>query len=65
MSQRSVEIIVSPMGDIEIAAVGFKGAACEQATQAMEEALGTVTKRTKKPEYHAAATAKAKQWVGG
>ena len=64
MSQRSIEVVVSPIGDISISAVGFKGAACEQATRALEEALGAVTERTKKPEYHATTTIKAKQRIG-
>jgi hypothetical protein len=48
---RTIEVIVSPAGDISINAVGFKGADCEKATKAMEEALGAVGNRTKKPEY--------------
>ena len=64
MSQRSIEMVVSPMGDISVSAVGFKGAACKQATRALEEALGAVTERTKKPEYHATTTTRAKQKLG-
>ena len=64
MSQRSIEVVVSPIGEVIISAVGFKGAACEQATRALEEALGAVTERTKKPEYHATTTTRAKQKLG-
>ena len=64
MSQRSIEVLVSPIGEVIISAVGFKGAACEQATRALEEALGAVTERTKKPECHATMTTKAKQRIG-
>ena len=49
---RSIEVIVSPTGEIEIDAVGFKGADCEQATKFLEVALGVVNERIKKPEYH-------------
>jgi len=49
---RSIEIIVSPAGEIQIEAVGFKGADCEQATRFLEEALGMVGSKQKKPEYH-------------
>ena len=49
--KRTIEIIVSPAGDISIEAIGFKGPACEKATRAMEEALGAVHQRIKKPEF--------------
>ena len=49
---RSIEVIVSPTGEIKIDAVGFKGADCEQATRFLEEALGMPTHRQRKPEYH-------------
>ena len=61
---RSIEIIVSPTGEIEIDAVGFKGADCEQATRFLEEALGVVNQRAKKPEYHQSRTAKRQQSLG-
>ena len=61
---RTIDIIVSPKGDITIHAIGFKGADCEQATRAMEEALGVVSHRVKKPEYHAATTSKRQQRLG-
>ena len=49
---RAIEVIVSPTGEIKIDAVGFKGADCEQATRFLEEALGVINHRAKKPEYH-------------
>jgi hypothetical protein len=49
---RTIEIIVSPNGEVSIDAVGFKGADCEKATAYLEQALGVVGKKTKKPEYH-------------
>ena len=48
----TIEVIVSPMGDIVIEAVGFKGADCEAATRFLEEALGVLTAKTRKPEFH-------------
>ncbi|MCU0772427.1 MAG: DUF2997 domain-containing protein [Verrucomicrobia bacterium] len=61
---RSIEIIVLPTGEIKIDAVGFKGADCEQATRFLEEALGVVNHRAKKPEYHQSRTAKRQQRLG-
>lgn len=54
--------IISPMGDISIDVVGFKGLDCEKATQFLE-ALGAVGKKIKKPEYHQ--RSKAQQRIGG
>ena len=51
-TQRSIEVTVSASGEISIEAIAFQGADCEKATKFLEEALGTVTTRTKKPEYH-------------
>jgi hypothetical protein len=50
---RTIEVTVSPEGEVKIAAVGFKGNACEKATKALEEAMGIPGKRTKTPEYDA------------
>lgn len=50
--KRTIEIIITSLGEIKIDAVGFKGPDCEKATQFLEEALGVVGKKTKKPEFH-------------
>lgn len=63
--KQTIEVIVSPIGDIRIDAVGFKGADCEKATRYLEEALGVVGNRVKKPEYHQTRNAKSQQRVGG
>ena len=49
--KRTIEISVSPTGDIQIDAIGFKGSGCERATKFLEEALGVTAKKVKKPEY--------------
>jgi hypothetical protein len=54
--KRCIEVVVSPIGDISIEAVGFKGADCEKATKFLEQALGVSTDRQRKPEYHQTAT---------
>jgi hypothetical protein len=38
-TKRTIEIIVSPQGQVQIDAVGFKGPDCELATKFLEEAL--------------------------
>ncbi len=62
--KRSIEVIVSLAGEIQIDAVGFKGADCEHATRFLEEALGVISNRVKKPEYHARANSQTKQQLG-
>ena len=61
---RTIEVIVDPQGGIQIEAVNFRGPDCEQATRFLEEALGTVTNKRKKPEYHQCRAATKKQHVG-
>ena len=51
-NKRTIEVTVSPRGDITIEAMAFKGADCEKATKYFEEALGVPGQRTKKPEYY-------------
>src|SRR5262249_3213824 len=51
MKQIIVEI--TPEGEVQIDAIGFKGTACEKATAEIEKALGLPATRKKKPEYHA------------
>jgi len=49
--RKSIEVTIQTDGKVQIEAIGFKGGACEKATQAIEQALGTVASRKKKPEY--------------
>lgn len=60
----SIEIIISPSGDIKIDAIGFKGADCEKATRYLEEALGLPVQRTRKPEFHQVRKVQSQQKVG-
>ena len=62
---RTIEIIIGTTGEIQIDAVGFKGPDCEKATQFLEEALGVVGTKVKKPEYHQQGTRKNQQKLGG
>ena len=49
--KRTIEIIIEQSGEIKIDAIGFKGLDCEKATEFLEEALGVVAQKIKKPEY--------------
>jgi hypothetical protein len=50
--KKQIVIEVSPTGEIKIEAVGFNGKGCEAATKAIEDALGTVGTRKRKPEFN-------------
>lgn len=60
----TIEILVSESGEISIDAIGFKGPDCEKATRYLETALGVVSRRAKKPEYHQKHSAIQKQRIG-
>ena len=60
----TIEIVVSPTGDFTIEGVGFKGAGCEKATKFLEEALGAVSTKVRKPEFHQRATTHQQQQLG-
>lgn len=63
MNAKQVVVTFEEDGSMKIDAKGFSGPACEKATRYLEEALGAVSKRTKKPDYntHQAQQAKAGQ----
>ena len=62
---RTIEIIIGITGEIQIDAVGFKGPDCEKATKFLEEALGVVGKKVKKPEYYQRSKTRNQQRIGG
>jgi len=62
--KRTIEVKVSPTGEVSIDAVGFKGTDCEHATRFLEEALGVVGQKVKKPEFHQRTTTKSQQKLG-
>ncbi len=61
---KTIEITIGTTGEIQIDAVGFKGPDCEKATKFLEEALGVVGKKVKKPEYHQRSNRTTQQKLG-
>ena len=47
-----VEIIINASGQLTINATGFSGTDCEKATAFLEQALGQLTAKQHKPEWH-------------
>ncbi len=60
----TIEVLIAPTGEIQIDAVGFKGPDCEQATRFLEEALGALQARQRKPEYQQRTAARQQQRLG-
>jgi len=61
---KTIDVMVTQEGEIIVEAMGFHGQDCEQATAFLEEALGRVDRRTRKPDYYRRVSAKAAQQVG-
>ena len=51
MSEKRIEITVSPQGDIAIKTSGFTGGSCRDATRDLERALGASGIEHLLPEY--------------
>jgi hypothetical protein len=49
---RTIEVTVSPEGDVMVEANGFKGKGCTKVTEALEKALGMPGKRGYKSDYN-------------
>ena len=64
MNKRSIEVIVMPDGSLIIDAIGFKGPECDKATRFLEEALGQIAAKQRKPAYDERNRTQAKQRVG-
>jgi len=51
MTQKRIEITVSPEGAVSVKTVGFAGRSCRDATRDLERALGVAGRETLQPEY--------------
>lgn len=49
---KTIEVVISPNGGIEIESKGFAGADCESATRELEHALGRKLSDVKTGEYY-------------
>jgi hypothetical protein len=47
-----IEIIINSSGQLTINAAGFSGTDCEKATAFLEQALGQIAAKQRKPEWH-------------
>ena len=58
---KSIEVTIHSTGEMEIEALGFRGGECTRATEAIEQAIGAVRTRKKKPEYFQQTAARQNQ----
>ena len=49
---KTIEIIVSPIGQTTVQTKGFSGASCREASRFLEQALGTRISEQKTAEFH-------------
>ncbi len=65
MSNKLIEIIVSPQGEARVQTKGFTGAACQQASRFLEQALGQRIKEQLTAEFHGSeAVVQSQQHLG-
>lgn len=64
MNKRSIEVIVNVDGTLVIDAIGFKGPECEKATRFLEDALGQIAAKQRKPVYNERNQTHGQQRVG-
>ena len=53
MSEKTIQITVSPEGGVSIKTAGFSGSSCRDATRELERALGISGRETMLPEFYA------------
>jgi hypothetical protein len=52
MPKQEIEFVVKPDGTVEERVTGVSGPDCEKVTEAIEKALGDVTKRERTSDYY-------------
>ena len=52
MTQKRIEITVSPEGATSIKTTGFSGSSCKDATRDLEKALGVAGRESLLPEFY-------------
>lgn len=65
---QQVIVTVTPAGSVKIDAVGFKGGACEKATEQLHVVLGgggATSDKKRKPDFFAVTGNKASNKLGG
>ena len=53
MTNKTIEIVVTPQGTATVTTKGFSGASCREASKFLEQALGQVATERLTAEFHA------------
>lgn len=61
---KTIEILINTAGQLTINAAGFSGSDCEKATAFLEQALGQLKVKQRKPEFYQRNKTTNKQKVG-
>lgn len=48
-----IQVVVSPKGETKVETMGFTGSSCQEASRALEEALGARSSETLTGDYYA------------
>lgn len=62
---KTIDVIVSPVGETRIEAMGFVGSSCQDATRALETALGVRQGEQRKAEFYQSQPTTQAQQVNG
>jgi hypothetical protein len=52
MSERLIEVVVSPTGEVHVQTKGYAGSGCLQASKFLEQSLGVTTTDRKTTEFY-------------
>ena len=61
---KTIEVLISPTGQLTVNAAGYQGADCEKATAFLGQALGRLAAKQRKPEWYRQAVRQRHQEVG-
>ena len=62
---QTIEVTISPSGDVKVETKGVVGKGCQALSQAIEDAIGATVDNRKKPEFFQQAPAGQQASAGG
>jgi hypothetical protein len=65
MMSQTIEVVISPRGETRVETKGFTGGSCRQASQFLEQALGTTASETLTAGFYQQEPASARIQQGG
>ena len=65
MTLQVIEVVISPQGETRVETKGFTGGSCRQASQFLEQALGTTANENLTAEFYQEEAASARIQQGG